>query len=60
MAIESKKINKFIHQNKYQMPNTELLLDNIALLTKSYKTILPIRIEHTFGQSKSARKKNER
>ena len=26
LALNSKKINKFIHKNKYQMPNIELLL----------------------------------
>ena len=30
VALDSKKINKYIHKNKYQMPNIELLLDNIA------------------------------
>ena len=28
LALDSKKINKFIHKNKYQMPNIDLLLDN--------------------------------
>ena len=30
LALDSKKINKIIHKNKYQMPNIEMLLDNIA------------------------------
>ena len=38
LALNSKKINKFIHKNKYQMPNFDLLLDNIAQVVKSYKT----------------------
>ena len=33
-ALDSKKINKFIHKHKYQMPNFELLLDNIAQVVK--------------------------
>ena len=37
-ALDSKKINKFIHKNKYQMPNIDLLLDNIAQVVKSDKT----------------------
>ena len=37
-ALDSKKINKFIHKNKYQMPNIELLLDNIAQVVKSDKS----------------------
>ena len=37
LAIDSKKLNKFIHKNKYQMPNIELLLDNISQLVKSNK-----------------------
>ena len=38
LALDSKKINKFIHKNKYQMPNIDLLLSNIAQVVKSYKT----------------------
>ena len=34
LALDSKKINKFIHKNKYQMPNIDLLLDNIAQVVK--------------------------
>ena len=30
LALDSKKIKKFKHKNKYQMPNIELLLNNIA------------------------------
>ena len=30
LALVSKEINQFIHNNKYQMPNIDLLLDNIA------------------------------
>ena len=30
LALNSKKINKFIHKKKYQMPNIDLLLDIIA------------------------------
>ena len=30
LALDSKKINKIIYKNKYQMPNIELLLENIA------------------------------
>ena len=37
LALDSKKINKLIHKNKYQMPNIELLLDNIAQVVKSDK-----------------------
>ena len=37
-ALDSKKINKFIHKNKYQMPNIDLLLDNIAQVVKSDKS----------------------
>ena len=35
LALDSKKINKFIYKNKYQMPNFDLLLDNIAQVVKS-------------------------
>ena len=38
LALDSKKINKFIHKNKYQMPNLELLSDNIAQVVKSDKS----------------------
>ena len=38
LALDSKKINKYIHKNKYQMPNIELLLDNIAQVLKSDKS----------------------
>ena len=35
IALDSKKTNKFIHKNKYHMPNIDLLLDNIAQTIKS-------------------------
>ena len=35
LELDSKKINEFIHKNKYQMPNIDLLLDNIAQVVKS-------------------------
>ena len=38
LALDSKKINKFIHKNKYQMPNIEMLLDNIAQVVKLDKS----------------------
>ena len=38
LALDSKKINKFIHKNKYQMPKIDLLLDIIAQVVKSDKT----------------------
>ena len=38
LALDSKKINNLIHKNKYQMPNIELLLDNIAQVIKSDKS----------------------
>ena len=38
LALDSKKINKLIHKNKYQMPNIELLMDNIAQVIKSDKS----------------------
>ena len=34
LALDSKKINKFLHKNKYQMPNIDLLLDKIAQTIK--------------------------
>ena len=37
LALNSKKMNKFIHQNKYQMPNIDLLLDIIAQVVKLNK-----------------------
>ena len=40
LALESKKINKFIQKNKYQMPNIALLLDNIAQMVRSNQTNL--------------------
>ena len=30
LAMDSKQINNSIHKNKYQMPNSDVLLDNIA------------------------------
>ena len=30
LAMDSKQINKTIHKNKYQMPNIDVLLDNVA------------------------------
>ena len=38
LALDSKKINKYIHKNKYQMPNIDLLLDNTAQVAKSDKS----------------------
>ena len=38
LALDSKKNNKYIHKNKYQMPNIDLLLDNIAQVVKSDKS----------------------
>ena len=38
LALDSQKINKFIHKNRYQMPYIDLLLDNIAQVVKSDKT----------------------
>ena len=35
LALDSKKINKFIHKNKYQMPNIDFLLDRNARTIKS-------------------------
>ena len=35
LALDSKKINKFIQKNKNQMPNIDLILDNIAQTIKS-------------------------
>ena len=35
LALDSKKINKFNHMNNFQMPNIELLLDNIAQVVRS-------------------------
>ena len=30
LAMDSKQISKMIHKNKYQMPNVDVLLDNVA------------------------------
>ena len=38
LVLDSKKINKFIHKNKYQMPNIDRLLHNIAQVLKSDKS----------------------
>ena len=35
LALDSEKINKYIHKNKYQMPNIDLRLENIAQVMKS-------------------------
>ena len=35
LALDSKIVNKFIHKNKYQTPNIDLLLDNVAQVVKS-------------------------
>ena len=37
LALDSKKINKYLHKNKHQMPNIDLLLDDIAQMVKSDK-----------------------
>ena len=45
MALDSRKLNKFIHKNEYQMPKIDLLLDNIAQEVKSnnkQQTLFPI------------------
>ena len=34
LALDLKKINKFIHKNKYERPNIDLLSDNIAQVIK--------------------------
>ena len=38
LALDSKKINKYIHKNKYKMANIDLLLDNIEQVVKSDKS----------------------
>ena len=38
LALDSKKTNKYVHKNKYQIPNIDLLLDNIAQVVKSDKS----------------------
>ena len=38
IALDSKKIKKFIQKNKSQMPNIELFLENIAEMVKSDKS----------------------
>ena len=38
LTLDSKKINKYIHKNKCQIPNIDLLLDNIAQVVKSDKS----------------------
>ena len=38
LSIDSRKIKKFIHKNKSQMPNIELLLEKIAQVVKSDKS----------------------
>ena len=38
LALDSKKINTYIHKNKYQLPNIDLLLDKIAQVVKSDKS----------------------
>ena len=54
LALDSKKINTFIHRNKYQMPNIDLLLDNIAQIIKSDKTkpmlFLELDLRYAFSQ----------
>ena len=35
LALDSKKINKLIHNNKNRMPNIDPLLDNIAQMVES-------------------------
>ena len=35
LALDSKKISKFNHENKHQMPNIDLLLDNNVQVVKS-------------------------
>ena len=37
LAMDSEKINKCIHKNKYQVPNIELLLDIIAQILERKK-----------------------
>ena len=44
LALDSKKINKFNHKNKHQMPNIDLLLDNIE--QQSANSILNIRFAY--------------
>ena len=47
LAMESKKINKSIHKNKYQMPNIDLRLYKIAQLVnfdKSQQTMFSLRL----------------
>ena len=38
LALDSKKINKYIHKNKYKMANIDRLLDNIEQVVKSDKS----------------------
>ena len=39
LALGSKQINKYVYNNKYQMPNTEFLLDNMTQVSKSVRKI---------------------
>ena len=38
LALHSKKINKFKHKNRYQIPNIDLLLEKIAHVVRSDKS----------------------
>ena len=38
LALDSKKIIKYLHKNKYQMPKKDSLLDNLAHVVKSDKS----------------------
>ena len=38
LALDSKILNTSIHQNKYQMPNIETLMDSLSQIITDYKT----------------------
>ena len=38
LALDFKILNKSINKNKYQMPNTETLMDSISQIITDYKT----------------------
>ncbi len=53
LALDARQLNKFIHRKKYQMPNIEELLDNIAQIitdTNGSVWFTSLDLKYAYGQ----------
>ena len=54
LALESRELNKQVHQNKYQMPNIEELMDKIGQIVSEQKSgtvyFTNMDLKYAYGQ----------